>query len=200
MITKERASRFVDGNGCLNIKAHVVVFGETYTSVRDRILASCSSQRVNWLDIVPLVQEHERLAANAPTRVGISTHSDGASLLHAACKDGSLSYAALLVARGASVEVEDDSGRTPLFYAARSGVCEVVEWLVEEHEVPVNARDSENRSALFFACEEGKLDVVQYLVEKDADYKTADYDGDTPARLAEGRGHVDVTALLRSLG
>lgn len=162
-------------------------------------MASCTVQKVNWLDVIPLIQEHEELAATAPTRVGISTHNDGASLLHAACKAGSLSYASLLVARGASLDVEDDSGRTPLFYAARSGAIDVVIWLVEQHHVAVNARDSENRSALFYACEEGKLDVVQYLIDMDADHKTADYDGDTAARLAEGRGHVDVAALLRSL-
>jgi Ankyrin repeats (3 copies)/Ankyrin repeats (many copies) len=194
-----RAREYLDEAGALVLEAHVVVFSQLYTNVRDKILAASSIQRVNWLEVVDLVNRHKSLAATAVTRVGLSAHNDGASLVHAACKAKSLDYCQLLVARGASTAVEDDSGRTPLVYAARSGALDVVRWLVEEQGADVNAKDSENRSPIFYACEEGCFETVKYLVERRAEISGPDFDGDTPVRLAEGRGHDNIVALLRSL-
>jgi Ankyrin repeats (3 copies)/Ankyrin repeats (many copies)/MATH domain len=198
LMASSRAKRYLHDGTALVIKAHVVVYWKVYTSTRDQVMSACTWQGCNWLDIVNLVQVHGPLAANAPTRVGLSNHNDGASLLHAACKAGNKAYAGLLLARGASADVEDDSSRTPLFYAARAGHLDVVAWLIDEVGLAVNARDSEQRSALFYACELGLTDMVGLLISKGADISLADDDGDTPARIAEGQGHDDLAAMLRA--
>jgi ankyrin repeat protein len=169
-----------------------------YTQTRDHVMSACTWQGCNWLDLVSLVQVHGPLAANAPTRVGLSNHNDGASLLHAACKAGNKAYAGLLLARGAHPHVEDDSSRTALFYAARTGHLDIVQWLIDEVGLAVNARDTEQRSPLFYACELGLTEMVGLLIAKGADVSLADDDGDTPARVAEGQGHDDLAAMLRA--
>lgn len=194
-----RAKRYLDDEGSLTIRAQVLVYWEAYTRVKDKIMVACSSCMFNWLEIIPLVQEYGDMAANVPTRVGLEYHNDRASLFHAACKIGSKDYAALLIARGATTATEDDSGRTPLFYAAHHGHLEVVRWLIDEQGIPVNARDSGNRSAIFYASEEGRIDVVEELILKGADVNSADFEGETPARLAESNGHYNIATLLHSL-
>jgi hypothetical protein len=194
-----RAKRYLDDAGRLSLRAKVHVYSQVYTQVRDKIMQASASHVCNWLEIIPLVQEHEELAANAPTRTGLSDHNDGASLLHVACKAGNRAYAALLLARGAVLDVEDDSGRSPLFYATRAGRTSVVEWLVDELGMNVNTRDSDGRTPLFYACEEGRTCIAKLLISKGAEPGIADSVGETPARLAEDNGYDELAAMLREI-
>jgi ankyrin repeat protein len=194
-----RAKRYLDDAGRLSLRAKVHVYSQNYTQVRDKIMQASAAHDCNWLEIIPLVQEHEELAANAPTRTGLSDHNDGASLLHVACKAGNRVYAALLLARGAVLEVEDDSGRSPLFYATRAGRTSVVEWLIDEHGMNVNTRDSDGRTPLFYACEEGRTCIAKLLIAKGAEPGIADSVGETPARLAEDNGYEELAAMLREI-
>jgi hypothetical protein len=194
-----RAKRYTDDAGRLSLRAKVHVYSQVYTQVRDKVMQASSPHVCNWLEIVPLVQEHEGLAANAPTRTGLADHNDGASLLHVACKAGNRAYAALLLARGAVLEVEDDSGRSPLFYATRAGRICVIEWLVDDLDMNVNARDSDGRTPLFYACEEGRTAIAKLLIARGAEPGIADSVGETPARLAEDNGYDELAAMLRDI-
>lgn len=199
MVTPD-AKMHVDQNGGLTLRARVVVYRKMYTEVRDKVIQASAGQQCCWSQIVPLVQRYEDLAANAPTRIGLGEHSDGASLLHAACKFGSLSYAGLLLARGAQIDVQDDSARTPLFYAVASGHLDVVKWLIYERNVNVNVRDSDSRTPLFYACENGLQNgIVETLIARGADIHVCDRGGETPARVAEDNGHEELAAMLRSM-
>lgn len=198
LIGTSRAKTYLDDEGSLTLRAHVIVYWEAYTKVKDKVMQACSSHSCIWLDIITLVQKHGDMAANAPTRFGLGHHNDSASLFQAACKVGNKDYAAFLLARGAVITNEDDSSRTSLFYAARGGHLHIVRWLTDELGIPVNARDSDNRTAVFYASEEGKIDVVAELISKGADVSVADFEGETPARLARNNGHHNVAALLYS--
>lgn len=185
-----RAREYLDADGALTLRAHVCVFDALYTAVRDRVLAATRLYNVTWLAVVDLVNAHDALAATAVTRV------DGATLLHAAAREGRVDYCGLLAARGADIDADDDTGRSPLFYAARVGALAVVRWLVRDCGAQVEKRDAENRSAVFCACEEGRLRVVQFLVECGAEVGGVDYEGDTPLALAERGGHEAVVQWL----
>lgn len=192
-----QAREHIDDTGMLILRARLVVHSKTFTAVRDRILAATARQPVDWIEVVRQVNLHGAIAATAVTKLGIAANNDQAYLIQAACKTG-LGYGKLLVERGATLDVLDNSTRSPLFYAARAGLLDVVKWLVENN-VELNLKDSEGRTALFYACEEGRTSTVSFLIAEGAEYAITDYDGDTPARLAESRGHDDIAGMLRAL-
>jgi Ankyrin repeats (3 copies)/Ankyrin repeats (many copies) len=198
LLPVSQARTYLDDSGALTLQAHLVVHSKTFTAVRDRVLAASSRwQRVDWIEIVRLVNLHGPLAATAMTKCGIAVNNDQALLIQAACKTH-IDYCKLLIERGASLDVVDSNGRGPLFYAARAGRRDIVEWLVR-NGVEMDTKDSDGRSAIFYACEEGCLSTVEFLLAEGAEFAAVDIDGDTPARLAESRGHDNIAAMLRAL-
>ncbi|PNP53170.1 hypothetical protein THARTR1_06380 [Trichoderma harzianum] len=73
-----------------------------------------------------------------------------------------------LIMYGASTNVSDREGRTPLHYAARYGMSKVVE-LLETNNAELNKKDNRNQTALVTACKEHHEKVIAILVEAGAD-------------------------------
>ncbi len=70
----------------------------------------------------------------------------------------------LLLKGGASIEIEDKNGQTPLFYAAKSGNTEGVKFLLARGADFYHA-DSAKRTARDVASAEGKKDIVTLMDE-----------------------------------
>jgi ankyrin repeat protein len=89
----------------------------------------------------------------------------GDSALGFACLNGHLEVVKLLVAAGARVNPQENSGWQPLVAAASGGQLQVVKYLVEEAGADVRWADPDGKTALNMAADEGHGDVADYLQE-----------------------------------
>ncbi|RGP70026.1 ankyrin repeat [Fusarium sporotrichioides] len=71
---------------------------------------------------------------------------------------------------GADINVQDDSGCTPLYYAAHCGNAEVVTLLIDL-KAELDVKNKHNETALVAACKKHHEDVVLNLVKAKADVR-----------------------------
>lgn len=105
-----------------------------------------------------------------------------------------------LIARSSDLNLEDNSGRTALFYAARhSQKPDLLEKLIQEG-ANINVADNAGQTALFVAAQENPSpSVAEFLLTAGAQPNTADKNGVTPLMLAAQNNNKDVLAIfLRS--
>jgi ankyrin repeat protein len=65
---------------------------------------------------------------------------------------------------GADVNIVDNQGKTPIFWASRNGHLEVVQALIAAG-ADVNIVDKQGMRAIFWPANNGHLEVVQVLKE-----------------------------------
>jgi Ankyrin repeats (3 copies)/Ankyrin repeat len=106
----------------------------------------------------------------------------------------------LLVEKGAELETESKSGRTPLSWAAEKGHEAVVKLLVEKG-AELEAKDGNSgRTPLLWAAVRGHDAVVKLLLDRGADIESKDNDGWTPLSLANWSGQESIIRLLVNMG
>jgi len=99
----------------------------------------------------------------------------------------------------ADKEARDDTGRTPLLWAASKGRFPVVQYLREQGAVK-EAKDINDYTPLHHAASNGHLPVVQYLCEQGADKEARADGGRTPLHHAASNGHLPVVQCLCEKG
>ncbi|KFX87806.1 hypothetical protein V490_08006 [Pseudogymnoascus sp. VKM F-3557] len=103
----------------------------------------------------------------------------------------------LLAAPGIDVNVADNNGRTPLWWAAVQGHEGVVGQLLAAPSIDVNIADNYSRTPLRWAAVQGHEGVVgQLLAAPSIDINIADNDGQTPLWWAAVQGHEGVVGQL----
>jgi ankyrin repeat protein len=103
-----------------------------------------------------------------------------------------------LVEEGASVNEKNNSGETPLHFAAQSNSnVDVLKYLVAKG-ADVNAKNGEGATLLHFAAQcNSNIDVLEYLIEKGANVNAKNKDGETPLHFAaQCNSNVDVLKYL----
>ena len=115
------------------------------------------------------------------------------SLIHWAAQESNREAARLLLARGASLEIQDKEGHFPLYQAAGEGSLEIVQLFVEAGAVVNRVCDS--GSALSIACAFGHLEVASYLVSVGADLDLPDSEGETARSILEGANSPMIAAV-----
>jgi ankyrin repeat protein len=83
-------------------------------------------------------------------------------------KDRLCDVICIVVQYGASSDINDCSGATPLFFALELNNSDIVRFLVEEAGSDVNAYNYKVQTPLHIASYYGNIDMVKYLVEKGA--------------------------------
>ncbi|EWC44643.1 hypothetical protein DRE_06632 [Drechslerella stenobrocha 248] len=83
--------------------------------------------------------------------------------IHAACENGHEDSVRILLQRGASVNVKDEDGKTPLHLAAADGSEGIVRMLIQSG-ANVNAFDDEGDSPLHLAADNGRSNVAALLL------------------------------------
>ncbi|MEJ2702300.1 MAG: CocE/NonD family hydrolase [Sedimentisphaerales bacterium] len=89
--------------------------------------------------------------------------------LYQAVANGDIEQIRILISKGVDVNAQDEAKFTPLHYAAKSGMAEITQLLLEAGAgVDVEAADKE-KTPLHYAAEAGNKEVVKLLVEAGAD-------------------------------
>lgn len=107
----------------------------------------------------------------------------------------SLKTAAMLLEKGASLQVFDHYGDTPLTRAIAFGRKDLAEFFIQKGADP-NARNARGETPLTFAVRYRKTEIVKMLLEHRADPNIPNAAGDKPLTLAQGNRQM--ADLLRA--
>jgi len=101
------------------------------------------------------------------------------SLLHNAAQKGDLRYLKLILSKeNPSVDLSDETGSTPIFYALEYNHKEVAEFLLKQ-KANINHLNTFGRTPLFAAIDSNNPDVINFALNNGADPNTADSNGET---------------------
>ncbi len=106
---------------------------------------------------------------------------------------------ALLLSKGAAVNVVDKDGCTPLHNACHQGCLEAVKMLLD-NKAQLEAKSASSRTPLFHAVKGGHLPVVQLLIKAGTDVHVKDANGSTLLHESAEGGSDDVMKFLLSSG
>ncbi|KAI8384161.1 Glycerophosphoryl diester phosphodiesterase family-domain-containing protein [Blakeslea trispora] len=113
-----------------------------------------------------------------------------------ACKLSNLELLTLLINKGASVDLADEDGDTPLLFAIRSHFLEGIEVLIQQGHVNVDLAEHVNGwTPLMLAAIEGFKDIVEVLLRANANKEAVDFNGWTATDHAVFRGYLDIGRL-----
>ena len=93
------------------------------------------------------------------------------------------------------IDLADETGHTPLHYAAASGQTEVAKFLVSEG-ANVNALNNVNQSVLLYAAYFGNAEILDTLIASGARLNDQDIFGRSPLHYATRQRSVDVLMSL----
>ncbi|KAL8784999.1 MAG: hypothetical protein Q9195_008810 [Heterodermia aff. obscurata] len=119
--------------------------------------------------------------------------------LHYASAQGHIEATKLLLDRGASVDIKDFWGSTPLHMAAKTGDMTTIRLLLDAH-ASLDIQDQSGKTALLVAAEIGHHSVVEILIEAGAWSQAKDYGQNTALLLATKAGHFLVVEGLLKAG
>jgi uncharacterized protein len=101
---------------------------------------------------------------DSPYNLSDSFNAGGESLLHAAVKSGFLSMVKLLISKGATVDGQDESGNTPLHFAAALGKKDIVKFLLDSKAdtTLVNAKE---QKAIDYSNVKGFNEITELILK-----------------------------------
>jgi len=100
---------------------------------------------------------------------------------------------------GEPVDVQNESGYTPMMLAALQGKREVVQLLLSKR-ANVNATTAWGASALTRAAQDGDTELVELLLSSGANVDQMEHDGYTPLIRAAMNGHERIVEMLLQKG
>ncbi|CAM9726914.1 unnamed protein product [Pylaiella littoralis] len=123
--------------------------------------------------------------------------------LHVAASQNILKLGSMILSgcavAGVDPCVRDDTGRTPLHWAAMADRAPFM-LLLLENGATVDAVDSQNRTPLLSSSAFGATSAVRLLLQRGADVSKASRGGLTPLHAAAAGGHVEVVERLIAAG
>lgn len=103
----------------------------------------------------------------------------------------------LLAAAGASLNIRDLAGRTPLMLAVQRNAMQIMQALLSEPGVDVNAADTLGRTPLHYLAVEEETDMLKLLLTAPGlNLQATDIYGFTPIDLARKCSNYDALTLL----
>ncbi|MBM4222926.1 MAG: ankyrin repeat domain-containing protein [Gammaproteobacteria bacterium] len=129
----------------------------------------------SWLDraLQPISKEFFKFFSNV---VPLQKKDDSSMEISLAAGTGDLKALKIILSlKNPSFDLPDDKGDTPLFYAARGGHTEVIDFLCGQ-KIDVNHANIAGKTAVFYAVELNQLDALDSLIKHGAklDIKNAD--------------------------
>ncbi|KAJ8133100.1 hypothetical protein O1611_g522 [Lasiodiplodia mahajangana] len=105
----------------------------------------------------------------------------------------------LLLARGAKVNVSDNTGMTPLLLATKYGTRETVARLLD-FGAEVDVSNEDGMTPLLFAAKHGPGEIVELLLDKGCKLDVSNKDGMTPLLFAAKHGPKKIVKALLERG
>eukprot|EP00698_Gefionella_okellyi_P022420 TRINITY_DN7428_c0_g1_i1.p1 TRINITY_DN7428_c0_g1~~TRINITY_DN7428_c0_g1_i1.p1 ORF type:complete len:387 (-),score=65.58 TRINITY_DN7428_c0_g1_i1:29-1189(-) len=165
--------------------------GASYTTAPSPLLVAASSKQTAACLVL--------LDAGADVNKIVSDMS----CLYAAADCADVSTCALLLKRGAAVDVGTTSGTTPLHAAANVGSIEICQLLIA-HGANIHAVQDSGATPLFSAASRGHAAVCRLLAEAGANLNAQRtdvmYRGTTPLHFAACNGHLEAIRVLIECG
>lgn len=144
----------------------------------------------------PLVLEGAPNTPNAP----IAAPAKPASELVTASQRGDAARVRELIAAGGNPnDVDGDTGRSALHFAARENRSEVVVILLDS-KADINSTDRTGKTPLTLAAENSAVETTRLLIERGADLNKRDQIGGTPLTWACGLGTAPTVKMLLDAG
>jgi ankyrin repeat protein len=158
------------------------------------------SQSVDQLGKTPLHWAKSKKVAELLIKAGALVNAqdkEGKTALSWACYEGRLDLARYLITRKAQINLCDELGCSPLYWAA--GHPDLVDMLVSHKETNLRCHDKEGLNALHCAVIHGQIRSVKTLVDAGLDPEETTIDGRTPLMLAVQRhDHVLVDFFINN--
>ena len=111
----------------------------------------------------------------------------------------SLKMIKVLIELGVDPKKEDSLKQTPIFYASREGLNEVISFLVEKG-IEVNRQDKYGQTPIYYAVREGHIKTVQQLLGLGADSDIVDSKNQRPIYYAIQANRYDMCQYLIQKG
>ena len=147
---------------------------------------------------IPEPEGIAELLKESRTIVDAFYSDDQRTALHIACDNGRLKLVSLLLSIGANINAVTGSGTTPLMVACKSTDHVIVQRLLQEPTIDIDAVDSNGWSALHFAVFATSI-VLNALVTKGGNPNVRDTSGWVPLDYAITFDKIDaISALLKS--
>lgn len=116
------------------------------------------------------------------------------------CEKGNISMVRLLLSRGASPNLADEYGSTPLYSAVSHQHHHLLPLLYEAHADPNRKRIIDGSTAILVAAEKGFLPILESLYSHGGDLNARLKDGATCLSLAVQNHHTNTAKKLLSWG
>ena len=171
----------------LSLFVYVSVSAET-RSTQAIWISAISNDQVEILD--QLLRSAEQADMLLPL-----VASNGKNALMVACKQGELTLAKRLVALGADINGQTNTGGTPFMFAVLGNHLAVAKWL-HGQGAWVNAQGSNGWSAIMIAAAKGLQELVAWLISAGADINVVDVYRFTPLMRAVDNRHRAVSKVL----
>ena len=121
--------------------------------------------------------------------------NESQSILHAAAEVGNSEIANYLITKGATLDIMDVTGATPLHYCSKTGKVMIAKMLLDKNAV-LDPKDSNAATPLHWACQMGQAEMVKFLIERGADVEAKAKFDTTPLHIAARSGSVPIVHLL----
>lgn len=119
----------------------------------------------------------------------------GETALSCAAKNGCIEATAILLARGAGVDVPNKKGATPLLLAVKDGHWAVTERLLQ-NGANLEQTDTAGKTALIVAAEEGHVGLIELIHGRGASLVAVDCEGLSALSWACLRGRLQAAKCL----
>ena len=151
---------------------------DNYTDIVDELLKKDTAKKLVEQEddegILPLFTALDRnnqdminLLISQKADINHKSSSDGYTALHWACLYPNMNAAQLVLNQGAKVNIPDNVGKTPLFYAAqgRNGQALAVVKLLLAHDAQVNHEDLESKTVLDYVSQQEESELKTQLIK-----------------------------------
>ncbi|KPI95017.1 Tyrosine-protein kinase HTK16 [Papilio xuthus] len=126
-------------------------------------------------------------------------NQDGQTAVHIAARAGRDDILAKLIESGATVNVRDSFGYTPLHYTCQNNLASTTELLITKGNANYQMRHAPTgKVPLHDAAQKGHIECVKVLLKLNAPSRPRTIAQDTPADLAKHYGHMECYQLLKN--